>query len=83
MGLCVHITESGTLVPTGQPVSECAAYVLLSGAEASHVTLIAQAFEAPNKEDLATWVATPFALIVTLYVVARIAGSVASFFSKN
>lgn len=83
MGLCVAITENGTLIPTGQPVTECAGYVLLSSAEASHVTLIAQAFEAPNKEDLATWVAMPFTLIVTLYVAARLAGNVAAFFSKN
>jgi hypothetical protein len=83
MGVCVAIAENGTLVPTGQPVTECAGYVLLSGAEANTLTLFAQAFEVPDKEVLATWAVGPFALIVGLYVVARIVGSVASFFNKT
>lgn len=83
MGLCVALTENGTIVPTGQPVEQCTGYVLLSGAEVSTVALIAQAFEVPDKEVLATWAAGPFALIVTLFVVARIAGSVAAVFNKT
>jgi len=82
MGLCVAIADNGTLVPTGQPVTECTGYVLLSGAEANTLTLFAQAFEVPNKEVLATWAVGPFMLIAGLYVAARIAGTVASFFHK-
>ncbi|MCS4233101.1 hypothetical protein [Stenotrophomonas sp. BIGb0135] len=82
MGLCVALTENGTIVPTGQPVAECSGYVLLSGAEVSTVALIAQAFEIPDKEVLATWAAGPFGLIVFLFVVARVAGSVAAVFHK-
>ncbi len=82
MGICVAITEAGTLVATGQPVTECTGYVLLSGAEANTLTLFAQAFEVPDKEVLQTWAVGPFMLIVGLYVGARIVGSVASFFNK-
>lgn len=82
MGICVAITEAGTLVATGQPVTECTGYVLLSGAEANTLTLFAQAFEVPDKEVLHSWAVGPFMLIVGLYVAARITGTVASFFSK-
>ncbi|TFZ45271.1 hypothetical protein E5C33_10800 [Stenotrophomonas maltophilia] len=83
MGLCVAFGEDGTLIPTGQPVDQCAGYVLMSSAEASTVSLIAEAFQPPTKEQLAVWAVSPMALILFFFVVARIAGSVASFFNTN
>ncbi|WP_240796989.1 hypothetical protein [Stenotrophomonas maltophilia] len=47
------------------------------------MSLIAEAFQPPTKEQLAVWAVSPMALILFFFVVARIAGSVASFFNTN
>lgn len=83
MGLCVVFGEDGKLIPTGQPVDQCAGYVLMSSAEASMVTVIADAFLPASKEQLAVWAGGPFGLLLFLFVAGRIAGSVATFFDKS
>jgi hypothetical protein len=47
MGLCVTLTETGTLTPTGQALADCTGYVLATPAEAVALTTLAQLFEMP------------------------------------
>lgn len=80
MALCVALTADGLLVPTGQPVESCTGYVLVSGAEHSFYALAYQAFAAPEPEVAASWFVGSFGAVLFIYVVARMAGGVASMF---
>lgn len=80
MALCVALAQDGTLIPTGQPVGECTGYVLLSSSEHAVYGLINQAFATPTPEQAAGWFMGTFGVVVAWFVVARIAGRVASFF---
>lgn len=51
MALCVTLTAEGTLIPTGQPVTECAGYVLVSASEHGVYEVVQQALAMPSPED--------------------------------
>lgn len=80
MALCVALAQDGTLIPTGQPVGECTGYVLLSSSEHAVYGLINQAFAMPTPEQAAGWFVGSAGAVIGWFVVARIAGSVATFF---
>ena len=50
MATCVALTEAGTLVPTGQEISDCAGYVLVSPNEAVQLTVLETLFDLPTPE---------------------------------
>lgn len=81
MALCVSIAQDGTLIPTGQPASECTGYVLISGTEHAVYGLINQAFATPTPEEAAGWFVGSAGVVIGWFVVARIAGRVANFFN--
>ncbi|PZU29336.1 MAG: hypothetical protein DI584_03130 [Stenotrophomonas sp.] len=80
MALCVALAQDGTLIPTGQPVGECTGYVLVSSSEHAVYGLINQVFATPTPEQAAGWFSASFGAVVGMFVVARIAGTVANFF---
>lgn len=81
MGLCVHLDQSGVLIPTGQPVTECSGYVLLSASEHAVYGLINQAFAIPTPEQAAGWFVGTAGVVIGWFVLARITGTVSGFFS--
>ena len=81
MALCVALQADGTLLPTGQAVSECTGYVLLSSSEHAVYGLINQAFAMPTPEQAAGWFCGTAGVVIGWFVVARIAGRVANFFN--
>jgi len=82
MSLCVALAENGTLIPTGQPVSECAGYVLVSAAEHGIYEVVQQALAMPTAEDAMKWFTACCGAVIVWFVVGRMAGSVASMFDK-
>lgn len=81
MALCVALQADGTLIPTGQPVAECTGYVLVSGTEHAVYELINQALAMPTPEQAAGWFVGSAGVVISWFVVSRIAGRVAHFFS--
>ncbi|KQH72875.1 hypothetical protein XfCFBP8356_009445 [Xylella fastidiosa subsp. sandyi] len=83
MALCVSLKADGTLVATGQGVSDCTGYVLVSGSEYGVYQLVQRVFEVP---DMKTVIQTSTAVAFTVigwYVAARIIGTVATFFDSR
>lgn len=81
MALCVLIDSAGALVPTGQPVDQCAGYVMVSASEYGVYNFMQEALQPPqDQQQIAEWFTAPMAAIVFLYLVARCAGAVAGFF---
>lgn len=80
MALCVALQPDGTLVPTGQPVEACTGYVLVSGSEHNFYALVQQLFQPPETEVVAGWFVGALGAVIFWFVVARIAGRVASMF---
>lgn len=80
MALCVALQADGTLLPTGQPVAECTGYVLVSSSEYGVYEAVQQALQMPDKEVALGWFAGCLTLVVSLYLVSRLAGSVANIF---
>ena len=80
MAICVALQPDGTLLPTGQAVEECTGYVLVSGSEHSFYALVHQVFDTPTPEVAASWFVGALGAVIFWFIVARIAGSVASFF---
>lgn len=80
MAVCVTLHENGSLAETGQPVSECSGYVLLTGSEYATYNLINQALATPTPEQAAGWFAGSAGMVIFWFVVARIAGRVAKMF---
>lgn len=83
MALCVALQPDGTLAPTGQPVTECTGYVLVSGTEHSVYALVNQVFAVPTPEQAAGWFVGAAGAVLFWFVVARITGTVASFFNSR
>ncbi|URL60171.1 hypothetical protein IM816_08880 [Luteibacter flocculans] len=83
MAVCVTLNTDGTLATTGQAVSECSGYVLVSGTEYGVYQVVQDALSAPTPEVAAGWFAGPFVLVLTLHLVARNVGAVASFFDHQ
>lgn len=82
MALCVALQSDGTLLPTGQAVSGCTGYVLVSGSEYSVMELVNQAFATPTPEQAAGWFVGSAGAVIFWFVAARMAGSVAAMFNK-
>lgn len=82
MALCVALQADGTLVATGEDVSACTGYVLVSGSEYSVMELVNQAFATPTAEQAAGWFVGSAGAVLTWFLVARLAGSVGGFFNK-
>lgn len=80
MALCVALLQDGTLAPTGEPVEVCTGYVLVSGSEHSFYALVNQVFDTPEPEVAAGWFVGALGAVMFWFVVARIAGRVATFF---
>lgn len=80
MAQCVTLNSDGTLSPTGEDVSACSGYVLLSGSEYAMVGAIHEALGVPDATQAMGWFMGPFSLVVFLYVAARCAGSVVNMF---
>ncbi len=81
MALCVALQPDGALVPTGQPVTECTGYVLVSGTEHAVYALINQVFATPTPEQAAGWFVGSAGAVIGWFLVAHIAGRVGNFFS--
>lgn len=82
MALCVAMNSDGTLSPTGEYVSACTGYVLLSGSEYSLVNAVNSAFGVPSLEETTGWFVGPFVLVVGLYLAARSAGVIVGVFRR-
>jgi hypothetical protein len=82
MALCVAINSDGTLSQTGQPVSECAGYVMVSGSEYGVYQAVQDAFAVPTAQQATTYFVASWGCVVVMFIVSRLAGSVASFFGK-
>ncbi len=80
MGLCVAINPDGTLTPTGQPVSECSAYVLVSGSEYSLLGTIEQLLGNPTEAQVAIVLGCCFFGPIALYLVAHMGSKIARVF---
>jgi hypothetical protein len=82
MALCVALQSDGTLTQTGEAVDACTGYVLVSGSEHSFYALVHEVFATPTPEQATAWFVGCLGAVVTWYLVARLAGSVANFFGK-
>lgn len=82
MALCVTLSQDGTLAPTGQAVSECSGYVMVSGSEYGVYQVVQDVLSTPTPEQVAGWFAGPFVLVLTLHLAARYVGSIATFFDR-
>jgi len=82
MALCVALQADGTLLPTGQPVAECAGYVLVSASEHGVYEVVQQALSMPTPEEALLWATTTCGVVIAWFVVGRIVGSVATMFDK-
>ncbi|WP_369929321.1 hypothetical protein [Xanthomonas sp. NCPPB 2632] len=82
MAVCVTLNPDGTLATTGQAVSECAGYVLVSGSEYGVYQVVQDALSTPTPEEAAGWFAGPFTLVLTLHLVARNVGVLGRFFDR-
>ena len=76
MAVCVTLTEAGTLVPTGESVSQCGGYVLVSGSEHATASVLVDIFQWPEPEVAAGWFSGVFGLILALNVVGYLVGAV-------
>ncbi|MBO9748856.1 hypothetical protein J7431_16795 [Xanthomonas phaseoli pv. dieffenbachiae] len=83
MAMCVALQADGTLVPTGQSVGECSAYVLVSGSEYSVYALVQEAFAMPSNEDAVVWSTGCCGVVIVWFVLGRLAGSVAGMFNDR
>ncbi|HHW4679735.1 MAG TPA: hypothetical protein ACQGQH_09995 [Xylella sp.] len=83
MALCVSLNTDGTLVATGQSVSECTGYVLVSGSEYGVYQLVEAVFDVPEMTSVMETSTGIMFLVVAWYVVARMIGSVATFFDSR
>lgn len=82
MAVCVSLNADGTLATTGQAVSECAGYVLVSGSEYGVYQVVQDMLSAPTPEQAAGWFSGPFILVLTLHLVSRHIGVLAGFFDR-
>jgi len=82
MALCVALAADGTLIPTGQPVAECAGYVLVSASEYGVYEVVQQALAMPTPEEALKWFTACCGGVIVWFVVGRMAGTVATMFKS-
>lgn len=68
MAVCVSLTAEGTLVPTGEPASQCGGYVLVSAAEHAQASILIDLFQWPEPEVATGWFSGVFTLVLALNV---------------
>lgn len=80
MAECVTLNADGTLTPTGQPVSECTGYVLVSGSEYGVYQVVQDALGAPTPEQAMGWFFGAWGAVMVFFIASRAVGSVVSMF---
>ena len=83
MSVCVVVNPDGTLTPTGQPVSECTGYVLVSGSEHGVYALVQEAFGFPEPEVIGGWFVGAFGAVMLFYMASYYVGRVISVFDRD
>lgn len=83
MGVCVVLQPDGTLLPTGQPASECAGYVLVTGSEHGVYALVQQALGMPEPEVVGGWFVGSFGAVMLFYMSAYFVGRIVSMFDTD
>lgn len=83
MSECVQVAPDGTLVFTGQPVSECSGYVLVSGAEHALYAFVQQMLETPSPEVLLGWFSGCVGLVLSAYFAAYGVGRIVGMFNTR
>lgn len=76
MSECVVLNADGTLTSTGQPVSECAGYVLVSSTEHAQMSFLSDLFTWPEPEIAASWLVGAFGFVLVCNVAGSLVGSV-------
>ncbi|HEY0491076.1 MAG TPA: hypothetical protein VGD30_16310 [Telluria sp.] len=76
MALCVVINADGTLAQTGQPVSECAGYVMVDASEHARSSLLDTLLSVPEPGVAGTWLVGAFGFVLGCNVLSSLAGSV-------
>ena len=82
MALCVALTSDGTLRPTGQPVGECAGYVMVSSSEYGVYQALQDALGVPTPEQASGWFIGAWGAVMVMFILSRWVGSVVSMFNK-
>ena len=83
MAQCVTLNSNGTLTPTGEAVSECTGYVLVSGSEYGVYQVVQTAFAAPTPDIAMGWFFGSFGTVMVGYLAARCVGAVLSMFNSK
>ena len=83
MALCVTINADGTLSATGESVSECTGYVMVSSSEYAVYSTLQAALAMPTTDDALSWFGGTFSLVLVFFVVARIGVKVAAMFDGH
>lgn len=76
MAECVVLNADGTLTATGQPVDQCAGYVLASSIEHGQMNFLGDLFANPGVEVLNSVLVASFGFVLVCNVVGSIVGSV-------
>lgn len=76
MSECVTLNADGTLTPTGQPVEQCAGYVLVSSTEHGQMSFLNDLFKAPDQAAANAVLVAAFGFVLVCNVVGSMVGSV-------
>lgn len=80
MAACVQLQPDGTLVPTGEAVTECTGYVLVSGSEYGIYQSLDQALAYPTSDVAASWFFGAWGAVMVAFIAGRCVGAVLSMF---
>ena len=80
MAICVQLQPDGTLVPTGEAVSECTAYVLASGSEFGVYEAVNTALTTPTSDVVSSWFFGAWGAVMVAFIAGRCVGAVLSMF---
>lgn len=80
MALCVTLNSDGTLTATGQAVSECTGYVMVSSSEYGVYQAVQDAFAVPTPDQASAWFVAAWGAVVVMFIVSRWVGSVVAMF---
>lgn len=76
MSVCVVLNADGTVTQTGQAVSECSGYVLVSAAENAQTQILIDLFSWPEPEVVTDWLMGSMMLVLALNAVGYVVGAV-------
>jgi len=80
MAVCVQLNADGTLTPTGEDVTTCTGYVLVSGSEFGVYQAIDSAFAAPTPDVASSWFFGAWGAVMVAFIAGRCVGAVLSMF---